>query len=833
MTHTYTATAVVVWMTAGLFAQSWGVWQPEADLPTAGEAKTHAIALEHTGTIYALGGPPWMNPQDLEDPTVYSMPIGGAAWTEEIGFDGHGYVLGQGGGVDDLGRIIIFGGDDPSEPGNYDKPPFEWNPIEGPWHDHAARGAAAPAVNFAYCTDDLGRIYSIGGGAGEAASPGNPNSTYCERYLGSAEAWEVLTPTPFGVANAAATPDGLGHILVFGGVSPDGSSRTNEVLRYDIAADSWSSTANANMPVALSDHRATLGADGRIYVLGGASGPVGAGTVERTTHVYDPLTDTWAVGPDMAEARRNFGSFLGSDDRIYVIGGANSTGGSFGVESLYGTPCPLFNIHPQAAELWQYARLTSSVQVAGGGTIAYQWMRNGVPLADGLSAGGGVISGALSDTLTIESIGADDSGVYTVRASNACGDTTSSGGVVTVRVPPEIPLHWTWTSLHPSYAEGSYAMGVDNGVQVGRAIYDTPDYNNIDHPTRWDGTAASAQDLTQGGSQGGSIIDFADDKLVGWWWRPTQCYVGGQWQTCYFRRGCWWNLDGTFHETNYSGYEYTIMSATDGVSVVGSGTTDDDVGNYFTKAVIWQAPTHEFAYSIHPAGFPDSSALAVEGEFQYGNVSLPFQGLHAAKWNGSGASFVDMHPDGLINSNIVDASDGQQVGVVNLWNNPHAAIWYGTPGSFLDLNPPAATESTLSDCDSGLQIGLATFPGGTVPGIWAGRAETFVDLSGVIPDGFTGFNMAALDVAPDGSIQIVGSAYNTAAGRAEAILLSSSDTPPCVADLNGDGVLDLADINLFIAGFVGHDPIADLTADGIYDLADINLFVGSFLMGCP
>lgn len=257
-------------------AQSWGVWQPGASLSTAGLAKTHGIGLEFNGTIFVLGGTPWMNPPS-EDPTVYSMPIGGATWTEEIGFDGYGGVLGQGGGVDNLGRIIIFGGDDINDPGGFDKLPFEWNQDEGPWHDHAARGALAPDTNLAYCMDESASIYSLGGGAGEAASFNNPNSTYCERFIGSLDIWEPIAPLPVGVAGAAASPDGLGGILVFGGISPDGSSRINEVQRYDMATNIWSVNLNATMPVGLSDHKATLGADGRIYILGGTSGFVGNG----------------------------------------------------------------------------------------------------------------------------------------------------------------------------------------------------------------------------------------------------------------------------------------------------------------------------------------------------------------------------------------------------------------------------------------------------------------------------------------------------------------------------------------------------------------------------
>ena len=57
----------------------------------------------------------------------------------------------------------------------------------------------------------------------------------------------------------------------------------------------------------------------------------------------------------------------------------------------------------------------------------------------------------------------------------------------------------------------------------------------------------------------------------------------------------------------------------------------------------------------------------------------------------------------------------------------------------------------------------------------------------------------------------------------------------CPADLAPPaGVLDLADINAFVSGFSGNQPIADLAEPfGVYDLADVGAFVNSFVAGCP
>jgi hypothetical protein len=56
----------------------------------------------------------------------------------------------------------------------------------------------------------------------------------------------------------------------------------------------------------------------------------------------------------------------------------------------------------------------------------------------------------------------------------------------------------------------------------------------------------------------------------------------------------------------------------------------------------------------------------------------------------------------------------------------------------------------------------------------------------------------------------------------------------CPVDLNGDGLLDLSDVSLFIAAFVGGQPPADLAAPyGVFDLADVSAFVTLFTAGCP
>ncbi|USN98616.1 MAG: hypothetical protein H6810_10650 [Phycisphaeraceae bacterium] len=47
-------------------------------------------------------------------------------------------------------------------------------------------------------------------------------------------------------------------------------------------------------------------------------------------------------------------------------------------------------------------------------------------------------------------------------------------------------------------------------------------------------------------------------------------------------------------------------------------------------------------------------------------------------------------------------------------------------------------------------------------------------------------------------------------------------------------VLDLQDVQAFIAGFLAHDPVADIAPPyGVFDLADLQGFIAAFLAGCP
>jgi uncharacterized membrane protein len=95
----------------------------------------------------------------------------------------------------------------------------------------------------------------------------------------------------------------------------------------------------------------------------------------------------------------------------------------------------------------------------------------------------------------------------------------------------------------------------------------------------------------------------------------------------------------------------------------------------------------------------------------------------------------------------------------------------------------------------------------------------------------TNTSSSALSINDDGVI--VGTGVFNGAVRAYAMIPVGGGCN--VADIAEPfGVLDLADVQAFIAGFLGSDPIADIAPPaGVFDLADVQAFIAAFNAGCP
>lgn len=790
-------------------------------------AREYAVGLNQGGRLFAIGGLPSVAGGGTNTPAQYLDP-NAAAWISAA--PAEGTIVRQGAGIDDLGRIVVFGGVDAIDPNGGDPgQTYVYDIVEGQMQGLANRSGAAPRDYFAWATDAQGRVYSIGGGRGENASAAFPNSNHVERYIGALDTWETTANLPVAVADASAVYDGLGHIVVFGGIDATGSTRLATVQQYDVATGVWSTSAIPPMPAALSGHRAVLGADNRIYVIGGVSGPIGAGVTQNTVYVLHLPTLTWSTGQPMSVPRSHFAVALGDDDYIYVMGGANDSGGTNTVERAFTPVCPSVNQQPATHATWLNTVGAFSVAVDGAPPFTYQWRRDGVDLVDGPTAGGSIISGAASAALRIDQITAADAGAYDVVVTNACGSTTSIPAVLTVRIPPAIPTQWQVVNIHPLWAQmSSYARGIGNGRIGGEATTPTvlPDGRtfNLGHPVVWDVATLNGVDITPAGSVGGGIYDVEGDLLVGWFWHTWQCWSGGQYWTCAWQSAAFWTAPSyVFAEAIHSsGPEYDSIRATDGTTMVGTLTYDDAVGNYWSHAHMWDASNYGF--SLHYAESYSTTAGAVDGAYEYGTARVGTQ-THAVRWSGNAASHLDIHPNGAGTSVVYGAGDGQAVGDVD----GHAALWAVDGLAYIDLHPAGASSSYANAAHGGMQAGVVDGRAA----LWAGASDTMFDLGATLPAEFAGSVAEDFEIAPDGSVAVVGYAYNTVTGRYEALVWFSVGTP-CPGDLDGDADVDVSDLGLVLAEFgCASGCTADADGDGDVDVSDLGIVLANFGATCP
>jgi N-acetylneuraminic acid mutarotase len=183
-----------------------------------------------------------------------------------------------------------------------------------------------------------GQVYAIGGRLASTSGPllavGNvegytPGYVVLEgsppgpiQRVNEGNVWATAKnsmPTPRERAAAATGSNGL--IYVAGG--SNGSTRLissplKTLEAYDASKDAW--TPLKDMLTARDGPAAAPGTDGRIYVMGGMDT---SGSYLNTVEAYDPATNSWEKVTNMKTARQGLAAVLATDGQIYAIGGGN------------------------------------------------------------------------------------------------------------------------------------------------------------------------------------------------------------------------------------------------------------------------------------------------------------------------------------------------------------------------------------------------------------------------------------------------------------------------------------------------------------------------------
>jgi N-acetylneuraminic acid mutarotase len=250
------------------------------------------------GTIYAIGGSQardhYLPTVEVYDPATDSwvskadMPVA-VCWHSTSEVDGKIYVIG-GGTAEDLLKNV-----------------WEYDPATDTWTEKGPM----PSPRAMHSTSVVnGRIYVFGAVLSEGRA-------LTDEYDPATDTWDEKAPMPTPrILMSTSVVDGI--IYAIGGGDQVHSPGLTTVEAYDPATDTWST--KAPIPTARGFFSTSV-VNGKIYAVGGSAGYMGYETlISNTVEVFDPVTNTWAVGAELSIPR---GALTTStvNGKLYAIGG--------------------------------------------------------------------------------------------------------------------------------------------------------------------------------------------------------------------------------------------------------------------------------------------------------------------------------------------------------------------------------------------------------------------------------------------------------------------------------------------------------------------------------
>jgi len=189
-----------------------------------------------------------------------------------------------------------------------------YDPETNSWTRLAA--LPTPRYGLAAVVGDDGRIYAIGGQYDSSGPSVDGDSVVVEAYTPATNTWAVAPSLPNGRYMVAAVAANDGLLYAVGGFSVNPAETLSNATTLDPGADAWSDVGDS-MTTPRSSHATVLGTDGRIYAVGGYD----SNDELQSLEYYQPGTFGWHTLPSMPTPRKDVAAVVGTDGRIYVLGG--------------------------------------------------------------------------------------------------------------------------------------------------------------------------------------------------------------------------------------------------------------------------------------------------------------------------------------------------------------------------------------------------------------------------------------------------------------------------------------------------------------------------------
>ena len=218
------------------------------------------------------------------------------------------------------GKLYLAGGylegDEPtSNFWEYDPRNSEWTKLP-PMGRPRGRAAAAVIGDKLYVADGAPQTYGV-------SNPSGPYESF-EIYDFGSGRWSSGPDAPVAVHHVSATALDGDFYMAGGRTDPEASS--DEFVRYDPAAESW--TRLPNLPAGAYSSVGIVTAGGKVVVFGGddeLGWKDGGGSVTASAWAFDPQGEGWHRLPDLTIERHAFGA-AATGDRVYALGGSYCPG---------------------------------------------------------------------------------------------------------------------------------------------------------------------------------------------------------------------------------------------------------------------------------------------------------------------------------------------------------------------------------------------------------------------------------------------------------------------------------------------------------------------------
>lgn len=289
--------------------------------------------------------------------------------------------------------------------------------------------------------------------------------------------------------------------------------------------------------------------------------------------------------------------------------------------------------------------------------------------------------------------------------------------------------------------------------------------------------------------------------------------------------------------------EATAISG-DGTTVVGASRSR--TGPTGDEAFRWSQATGMVGLGrLMPEDSSIAHDISADGSIIVGSSGVDSESRTALRWTAAGGLQALEQFAGEIGSSeaLGITADGATIVGWSVRDGREVAVRW-TDAGIEDLGSPPPFEGAslfaqATNEDGSIIVGFAEVGASLTAFFWT-HDDGLRPLRAVLVDDFgldlNGWSLSvALDVTthgPTGRTAIVGSGVNPR-GASEAFLTVIDPSPPCPADLDGDGRLTIFDFLAFQTLFDDMDPRADFDGDGRFTIFDFLFFQTAFDDGCP